>query len=35
MTPEIIPASNPNKNPPRETTNDMNKTFFFMKIILI
>jgi amino acid permease len=28
ITPEIIPASNPNKNPPRETTKAINNVFF-------
>jgi hypothetical protein len=30
MTPEIIPASNPNRNPPKETTNATNKDFFII-----
>ena len=30
MTPEMIPASKPNKNPPRETTKEMKINFFDM-----
>ena len=30
MTPEMIPASKPNRNPPRETTNEMKSIFLDM-----
>jgi len=30
MTPEIIPASNPNKKPPKDTIKAIKKIFFFI-----
>jgi hypothetical protein len=30
MTPEIIPASNPKRKPPRDTTNAIKTNFLFM-----
>ena len=34
ITPDIIPASNPKRNPPNETVNDKNKTLLFIVAVI-